>query len=110
GERLIEEGLAVHLSSLAYPERSLAQHLFVSEARLSTLREYRDSLLQAASDKLHETDEPAVQRFLFAPPTDPDSPPRPGGYVGYALLSEYLRKHPDETQAVFERPARELLE
>lgn len=109
GERLIEEGLAVHLSSLAYPERPLAQHLFVSESRLAALREYHASLLEAALCQLDETDEAAIRRFLFSPPTRPNLPPRPGGYVGYQLVSDYLRTRLEEAKTALTMPAAALL-
>jgi len=109
GERLIEEGLAAHLSILAYPERPLAQHLFISDSRLSTFQEYRDSLIQAALRRLNERDEAAIQGFLYSQAPGPDLPPRPGGFVGYELVKEYLHRHPGEAETIFGRPGNELL-
>lgn len=122
GERLIEEGLATHLSLLAYPERPLADHLFITETRLRAFQDYKESLLAAVWRDLNNTDEDEIQRSLYAwpgtqgdsnlfagkrggggevrrlpSPVAPDAPPRPGGYLGYEMVRRYLERHSEMT-------------
>jgi len=110
GERLIEEGLAAHLSSLAYPEHPLAQHLFIPQSRLRTFQDYQDSLLKAAFARLECTDEAEIQAFLYSHQPGKDLPSRPGGYVGYVLVSEYLRSGLEKPETVFNKPGFHFLE
>lgn len=109
GERLIEEGLATYLSAQAYPERSLAEQLFISESRLATLRAYRAALLDSARRNFDESEPAAIQKFLYLHAPGRELPLRPGGYVAYEMIAEYLRGHSGEMRALFAEPANRLL-
>jgi hypothetical protein len=87
-ERLIEEGLATQLSMQAYLDRPLAQHLFVSEARLRELQQHQEELLALARAQADITDEEEIQHFLYGNPLGPNTPQRAGSFIGYLLVAK----------------------
>ncbi len=55
------------------------------------------------------TDEAEIQAFLYSHQPGKEAPPRPGEYLGYQLVREYLLSHLDGTDSLFKKPASELL-
>jgi uncharacterized protein YjaZ len=85
---LLSEGLAVHLSFRAFPNRKLSDHLLYTNDKLNWCQQNESYLRERyLSRKL--TSQELISLYMQGDP-DLDIPPRAGRYLGYQALQRYL--------------------
>jgi hypothetical protein len=104
GERLVEEGFAVELSSRAFPERPEAEHLLMRPGQVAAIRDYEPALWRAVQAHLESEDETIVARIVYGRASD-GWPSRAGPYLGWRLVRAFL----GTGAGGFEAPASHLL-
>ena len=88
GNILLREGLAFVFSKLAFPNKPLYKHLFLSRARLNWCIANEEHLIAIAKLKINSAT--AVSNFFKLGDNELGIPPRAGNYVSYRLVERYL--------------------
>jgi hypothetical protein len=91
---LISEGLATHLSILAFPNRKLSDHLLFTNDKLNWCQK-NESYIRENYFSGHLTPQDLISLYVQGDP-HLDIPPRAGRYLGFRALQRYVNDRTDE--------------
>ncbi|MDO4319748.1 MAG: hypothetical protein Q4C34_04160 [Bacteroidales bacterium] len=108
--RLIYEGVLAAVKMALVPDAKLTEALGYSEKELEWLDENQTEIWRqiVGQNLLYDTSEITADRLVAPAPAtsiiSPDTPRRAGRYIGYRIVSEYMRHHSDVTLQQMLRP------
>lgn len=101
--RLLYEGALAHAKLRLVPDATPAMVLGYDDATMKWLAENENSLWQSivSGRLLYDTAESTASKLVEPTPTvtlvTPNAPGRMGRYIGYRIVEDYMRSHPDAT-------------
>jgi hypothetical protein len=96
--KLMAEGLATMFSSLAFPDRSLADHFLVRRDVLNWYQENK-RLLRKIYDPKKLASAELLEIFVRGKP-EFNIPPRAGKYLAFLAAKKYLGQEPERIKAL----------
>lgn len=100
---MLREGALVEARLRLVPDADLATALGYDENMLKGLNENYGAMMEELASRrlMHDTDPVLIDRMLAPGPHSPLldgwAPGRVGRYIGYRLVKDYMRRHPDAT-------------